>query len=68
MGWVNSGLSMMTTASGTAATAAATVSRTRRTSRGSRARIDSGLITATSERGNSEVRPWLAIASPPTPA
>ena len=67
MAWVNSGASMMTMASGSAATAASTVRRTREMSRGSRGKIESGPMTATSLSGNCEARPSRSIPSPPTP-
>ena len=67
IGCVNSGLSMITTASGSAATAAATVPYTRRSSLGSRPAMAPMPITATSLIGNCETSPWAAICSPPTP-
>ncbi len=67
IGCVNSGASMMTTASGSAATAAAAVRRTREMMRGSRGRIDNGPMTATSESGNCEASPSRSMSSPPTP-
>ena len=67
MGCVNSGLSMITTTSGSATTAALAVPRMRLRMVGSRAAIAAAPITATSSIGNCELRPCRAISAPPTP-
>ncbi len=67
IGCVNSGLSMMTSALGSAATAAAAVEWMRRRIVGRRARMPPIPITATSSIGNCDTRPCCAISGPPTP-
>ena len=67
IGCVNSGLSMITTASGSATMAAAAVLWMRRRRVGSRDTIAAGPITATSSMGNCETRPICPICAPPTP-
>ncbi len=67
IGWVNSGLSMITTALGSAATAERAVLEMRPKIRGRRDRIAPRPITATSSMGNCDTRPWAAMALPPTP-
>jgi hypothetical protein len=67
MGWVNSGLSMITTAFGSAAIAERAVPEMRFSSRGRRDRMAPRPITATSSSGNCDTSPCPAIAGPPTP-
>ncbi len=67
MGWVNSGLSMITTAWGSAATAERAVLEIRLSSSGRRDRMAPSPITATSSSGNCDTSPCAAIARPPTP-
>ncbi len=67
IGWVNSGLSMITTASGSAVTAALAVALMCRRIVGSRATMAPGPMTATSSSGNCDTKPWAIINGPPAP-